>query len=171
MSHYTGCHSVVSTLYIFIHWVLFLLLWSWSYHHPSFICGETEAHRSWATCRISQQVCCCRLGVPGRGLWSGDLHTRCQGALPGSFPGGREGSGAGQKKSGCDAVPAETLVNLMGSSGAGLVLHFSGAGRSGVGRIGVEHCWVGRSRAGFSILQIVPGKGLWPWVRLLSSLL
>ena len=61
---------------------------------------------------------------------------RCQGAFPGSFPGGREGSGAWQK-SGCDAVPAEALVNPMGSSGAGLALQFSGAGMSG-GRGGEE---------------------------------
>lgn len=55
---------------------------------------------------------------------------RCQGAFLGSFPGGREGSGAWQK-SGCDAVPAEALVNPMASSGAGLALQFSGAGMSG----------------------------------------
>lgn len=60
---------------------------------------------------------------------------RCQGAFPGSFPGGREGSGAWQK-SGCDAVPAEALVNPMGSSGAGLALQFSGAGMSGGGGAG-----------------------------------
>ena len=157
--HHTGRHSVPSTLYIFIYWILFPLLWSGSYYHPYFIDGETKGQRSWATCRISQQVCCCGLGVQGSVVWR-SAHMRCQGAFPGSFPGGREGSGAWQK-SGCDAVPAEALVNPMGSSGAGLALQFSGAGMSGGGR----------SRAGFSFVQIVPGKGLWPWVKPLSSLL
>ena len=62
-------------------------------------------------------------------------HTRCQGALPGLFPEGREGSRAGQK-SGYDAVPAEALVTPGGSDGkasarnAGDLGSIPGSGRS-----------------------------------------
>lgn len=113
--------------------------------------------RNGVTCAISQKVSCWKLGTPGRKwalVWN--LHTESvSGSSPGINTWGRRKRGWAEGEVGVWCSLSRIFSQLLGE-------RQSKDGPPSFSRIEMR-------RVGLYILQIVPGKGLWPWLRQLSS--
>lgn len=136
-----------------------ILLWSRSYCYPYFIDGgnwDAGREMEWLVGSHRRWVVGSWVPQEGSGLWC-EICTQkvCQGVLLGSTLRGRRKRGWAEGEVGVWCSLSRIFSQLLGE-------RQSKDGPPSFSRIEMR-------RVGLYILQIVPGKGLWPWVRQLSS--